>query len=47
VRLTRDGLHHAWGGGAAMALMRNTVITLAGGFGTDGAQVTFGTAWSY
>lgn len=47
VRLTRDGLHHAWGGGAALALLRNTVITLAGGFGTEGAQVTFGTAWSY
>jgi hypothetical protein len=30
-----------------MALMRNTVITLAAGFGTEGAQVTFGTAWSY
>lgn len=47
IRLTRDGLHHAWGGGAALALMRNTVITFAGGFGTEGAQVTFGTAWSY
>ena len=47
VRLTRDGLHHAWGGGAALAMLRNTVITLAAGFGSDGTQVTFGTAWSY
>jgi hypothetical protein len=30
-----------------MALMRNTVITLAGAWGTEGGQFTFGTAWSY
>jgi len=47
IRLTKDGLHSAWGGGAALAMMRNTVITLAGAWGTEGGQFTFGTAWSY
>jgi outer membrane protein assembly factor BamA len=47
VRLTRDGLHAAWGGGVAFALMRNTVVMLAGGKGTEGAEVVFSTVWSY
>jgi outer membrane protein assembly factor BamA len=47
VRLTRAGLHAAWGGGVAFALMRNTVIVMAGGKGTEGAEVAFSTVWSY
>ncbi|MGH7522125.1 MAG: BamA/TamA family outer membrane protein [Gemmatimonadales bacterium] len=47
VRLTRRGLHAAMGGGVAVSLMRNTLVILEGGKGTEGAQVTFATAWSY
>ncbi|MFN2571966.1 MAG: BamA/TamA family outer membrane protein [Gemmatimonadales bacterium] len=47
VRLTRQGLHAAMGGGVAMALMRNTLVTFFGGKGTEGAEVTFATTWAY
>ena len=47
VRLTRQGLHAAMGGGVAMALLRNTLVILEGGKGTESAQVTFATSWSY
>lgn len=47
LRLTRRGLHSALGGGIGFALMRNTVVTLAGGKGTEGAEVGFATSWSY
>ena len=47
VRLTRDGLHAAWGGGLGLALMRNTVVTFVVGKGTEGAELMFATAWSY
>lgn len=47
VRLTRHGLHSSLGGGVAFALMRNTVVMIAGGKGTEGAQVAFSTTWSY
>ncbi|HEV8511121.1 MAG TPA: BamA/TamA family outer membrane protein [Gemmatimonadales bacterium] len=46
-RLTRRGLHSSMGGGVALALMRNTLVILEGGKGTEGAEVTFATAWSY
>jgi len=35
------------GGGVAMSLMRNTLILLEAGKGTEPAQVTFATAWSF
>jgi len=47
IRLTRHGLHAALGGGVAVAAMRNTLVILEGGKGTEGAQVTFATAWSF
>lgn len=47
VRLTRQGLHAALGGGVAVALMRNTLVLLEGGKGTERMQVTFATAWSF
>jgi len=28
-------------------MLRNTVITLHAGWGTEGTEVIFGTAWSY
>lgn len=47
VRLTRDGLHSAFGAGVAFALMRNTLVTFSGGKGSEGAQLSFATTWSY
>ena len=47
IRLTRHGLHAAIGGGLAMALLRNTLVLLEAGKGTESAQVTFATAWSF
>ncbi len=47
VRLTRQGLHAALGGGAAVSVMRNTLLLLEAGQGTDGTEVTFATTWSY
>lgn len=47
VRLTRDGLHSAFGAGVAFALMRNTLVTFSGGKGAEGAQLSFATTWSY
>jgi outer membrane protein assembly factor BamA len=47
LRLTRHGLHAAIGGGVALALMRNTLVLLEGGKGTEGAQVAFATSWTF
>ena len=47
VRLTSEGLHSAIGAGVAVALIRNTLIVFAGGKGTEGAELTFATTWSY
>lgn len=47
VRLTGDGLHASAGGEVALALVRNTLFVLGVGKGTEGAQLLFGTTWSY
>jgi outer membrane protein assembly factor BamA len=47
VRLTGDGLHSAVGGGVAVAMLRTTLLTFFGGKGTEGAQFSFATTWSY
>ena len=47
VRLTGDGLHHSVGGEVAAALLRNTLFVLGVGKGSEGAQLLFGTTWSY
>jgi len=47
VRLTRHGLHSSIGGGVAMALVRNTLVLLEAGKGSEGAQVTFATSWTF
>jgi hypothetical protein len=47
VRLTGDGLHSSVGGEVAVALLRNTLIVLGVGKGSEGAQLLFGTTWSY
>lgn len=47
VRLTREGLHSALGGGLAVAMLRNTLLIFELGKGSDGSQFTFATTWSY
>ena len=47
VRLTGDGLHSSAGGEVAVALVRNTLFVLGVGKGSEGAQLLFGTTWSY
>jgi hypothetical protein len=47
VRLTTEGLHSSIGAGVGFALMRNTLIVFAGGKGSEGAELTFATTWSY
>ena len=47
VRLTRSGLHSSGGAEVALALLRNTLIIVGAGKGSEGAQVLFGTSWSY
>ena len=47
VRLTGTGLHSSAGGEVAVALVRNTLFVLGVGKGTEGAQLLFGTTWSY
>jgi len=47
VRLTGDGLHSSTGGEIALALVRNTLFVLGVDKGTEGAQLLFGTTWSY
>ena len=47
VRLTHQGLHSALGGGVAVALLRNTLIVVEAGKGTESTQVTFATTWTF
>jgi hypothetical protein len=47
IRLTRNGLHSSFGGGLALAFLRNTLVVLTGGKGSEGAEVAFATNWSY
>ncbi len=47
VRLTREGLHGALGGGVALSLLRNSLIVLEVGKGTEPMLLTFATAWSF
>jgi hypothetical protein len=47
MRLTSTGLHSSAGGEVALALVRNTLLVLGVGKGSEGAQLLFGTTWSY
>lgn len=47
VRLTRQGLHAAMGGGVALSLVRNTLLIVEVGKGTESAVAAFATTWSY
>jgi outer membrane protein assembly factor BamA len=43
----RSGMHSSGGAEVAMSMLRNTLIVVGAGRGTEGAQVIFATTWSY
>ncbi len=47
VRLTTEGLHTSAGGELALRFLRNSLVVVGIGAGSDGAQLLFGTSWSY
>lgn len=47
VRFTSDGLHKSGGVELAARLLRNSLIVVGWGKGTEGSQLLFGTTWSY
>jgi len=47
VRLTGDGLHKSGGGEIALRLLRNALLVVGYGRGSEGGQLLFGTTWSY
>lgn len=47
VRLTREGLHRALGGGVALSLLRNSLLVLEVAKGTEPMLVTFATTWTF
>ncbi len=46
-RVTTTGLHTAGGGELALRFLRNSLLVVGVGTGGEGAQVLFGTQWSY
>lgn len=47
VRLTTTDLHRSGGAELALRLLRNSLLVLGYGRGSDGGQLLFGTSWSY
>jgi outer membrane protein assembly factor BamA len=47
VRITTAGLHGGGGGEMAVRLLRNSLMVLGYGHGSEGGHVLFGTRWSY
>jgi len=47
VRLTREGLHGALGGGVALAMLRNSLFAIEVAKGTEPMLLTFATAWTF
>jgi len=47
VRLTTTGLHRAGGAEVAVRLLRNSLLVVGYGHGSDGGRFLFGTSWSY
>jgi outer membrane protein assembly factor BamA len=47
VRLTTTGLHRAGGAEVAVRLLRNSLLVVGYGHGSDGGRFLFGTTWSY
>ncbi len=46
-QLTTAGLHASWGGEVAVRFLRNSLLVLGVGAGSEGAQLLFATRWSY
>jgi outer membrane protein assembly factor BamA len=47
VRLTTTGLHKSGGAEVAVRLLRNSLLCMGYGHGSDGGRFLFGTSWSY
>jgi surface antigen Omp85-like protein len=47
VRLTRTGLHGSGGVEVALRLLRNSLVVMGYGRGSEGGQFLFGSSWSY
>jgi outer membrane protein assembly factor BamA len=47
VRLTTQGLHKGGGVELAARLLRNALVVVGWGKGSEGSQLLFGTTWSY
>jgi outer membrane protein assembly factor BamA len=47
VRLTTTGLHRAGGAEVAVRLLRNSLLVVGYGHGSDGGRFVFGTGWCY
>jgi outer membrane protein assembly factor BamA len=47
LRVTRAGLHSAVGGGVGVSMLRNTLLIVEFGKGSEGSQLTFASSWSY
>jgi len=47
VRLTTTGLHRAGGGELAVRLLRNSLLVMGYGHGSDGGRFLVGSSWSY
>ena len=46
-RLTTAGLHRSGGGELALRFLRNSLLVVGYGRGSEGGQLLFGTSWSY
>jgi outer membrane protein assembly factor BamA len=46
-RVTSEGLHRSGGGELALRFLRNSLIVVGYGRGSEGGQLLFGTTWSY
>ena len=47
VRLTTTGLHESGGAELAVRLLRNSLLVMGYGHGSDGGRFLFGTSWCY
>jgi hypothetical protein len=47
VRLTTVGLHRSGGAEVAARLLRNSLLVIGYGRGSDGGQFLFAASWSY
>jgi len=47
VRLTTADLHRGGGGEVALRLLRNSLVVIGYGRGSEGGRLLFGTTWSY